>query len=616
MPTPFLIFSMDHRTGERSSLSELMEREGSGMSDLFKERCVAGRFKIYLLCLIFALVWIRAVFGEFANIDDNGLVAFLQGAPHTDFNHFFAGIKTDAGYSRPLLHATYHAEAFFGLLNPPTMRLDNLLLHLANTLWIYLILGKISELNRRSAGWWPFCSALLFGLHPLATESVNWVSGRSDLLVGFFVFASTWCSLSYRKNSSQPVLILAFVSAICAILSKEVAFAFLPGLFLLLGSRLPAQDLPETIPLRTPHRLLGLLFCFFLALCAFFALHSLPLTTNIKGGIGRTLLIMQRDLFYDSMLFVRLFGFYFKKILAPWPLNLAIDGVDPLYDLLGVVIVLIVLWLFLRNRFSTDFFVVAALLLIPVYPISFGQIAWTPYAERYAYMSAAFCICGVYAVTIEKLRDEFTKRILNISVVCLILIFGITTYQRNTLWQSNLTLWADTVQKSPDFAAAHRNYAVTLFQHGDFSAAGKEYDLARAGGDNNYSPENGIIYGAFLDRTGRRVEAVAAFRDVLSKTNGKSPVALQELVTLCSRSSQLLESCGGPSIVAADLERLYSLNSEPQWLVKAAELFASGGESQKALELFRRAEIVLLSTDPLLAIVKEKKKRLIQLERR
>lgn len=566
---------------------------------------MSGRLKIYLLSLLLALVWLRAIFGEFIHLDDHDLVARLQGMKRVDFYQLFFGSRTNALYYRPLLMATHYVETFFGLINPLSMRLHNVLLHLANTLWLYFILGKIWVLRRRPAGWWPFGAALLFGLHPLATESTNWVSGRTDLLAGFFVFASTWFTLSYRVKSSRTSLLLVFVCAFAAMLSKEVAVAFIPGLFLLLWARIPEQESPGVTPLRSSHRLAGMIVCLAAALVAIIWLRSLLVASNM-GGIGRTLGMLQQDLVYDGMLFFRLIGFYFKKMVLPWPLNLAIEGVDPLYDLLGLVIVALLLWFFLRNRFATDFFVIAALLLLPAYPISFGQVAWTPYAERYAYIAAAFFICGLFIVMEGALRDQVPAWGWGVLLGTLALVFGVTTFQRNGLWQSNLTLWADTVQKSPECFAAHTNYAVVLYKQGDYDAAEREFNLARAGVDYNYSPKNGIVYGLFLEKTGRRAEAVTAYRDVLIKTKGKSSDALLNLLTLCNRSSALLATCGGAAVVAVDAGSLYALTSKPRWLVKSAELFATAGEQRQALELYRQAEKVLAPADPLLPIVKER----------
>lgn len=563
---------------------------------------MSSRLKIYLLSLIFALVWMRAIFGEFTNIDDLVLLKRLQGLKSFDFSQLFWGHRTNSLYYRPLLISTFYVEALLDLINPLAMRLHNVLLHLANTLWLYGIVGKSMSLCRRQAGWWPFGAALLFGLHPLATESVNWVSGRTDLLAGFFVLASTWCILSHREKSSRPVLLLAFVCAFCAMLSKEVAVAFIPGFFLLLWARISEQKCPSVTPLRSSHRLAGMIACFAVGLVAIIWLRSLLISSSM-GGIGRTIGIMQRDLVYDGMLFFRLFGFYFKKIVAPWPLNLAIDGVDPLYDLLGFVIVALLVWFFLRNRFAADFFVVAALLLLPAYPISFGQIAWTPYAERYAYVASAFFVCGLFIIIEGALREKAPAWSWGVLLGGLALILGVTTFQRNGLWQSNLTLWADTVRKSPEFISAHTNYAVTLYKHGNYSEAEKEFDLARAGVDYNYSAKNGIIYGLFLEKTGRRDEAVSAYRDVLFKTKGKSSDALLNLLKLCNRSPGMLTTCGGAAVVATEAEQLYMLTSDPQWLVKSADLFAAAGAYPHALELYHQAEGVLASTDRLLPIV-------------
>ena len=68
----------------------------------------------------------------------------------------------------------------------------NLLLHLCNC---GLVAALVLAFGRRGApteNWRPaaFATALLFALHPLHTEAVTYISGRSTALMSFFYFAA------------------------------------------------------------------------------------------------------------------------------------------------------------------------------------------------------------------------------------------------------------------------------------------------------------------------------------------------------------------------------------------------------------------------------------------
>lgn len=59
-------------------------------------------------------------------------------------------------------------------------------------------------------------------------------------------------------------------------------------------------------------------------------------------------------------------------------------------------------------------------------------------------------------------------------LVIFISVLGIATFQRNLVWLESSSLWSDAVDKSPGKARPHYNYAVTLADKGDFTAALQE----------------------------------------------------------------------------------------------------------------------------------------------
>ncbi|MCK5571301.1 MAG: hypothetical protein KAJ12_01010, partial [Bacteroidetes bacterium] len=104
-------------------------------------------------------------------------------------------------------------------LDPKGHHLTSVLLHAANSVWVFflaLVLLRYARLRARGeqpegprlllqtddlpsmAG--AVLAALLFGLHPLRAESVAWVSDRKDLLCAFFLFPAF---LSYLFFSTQ-----------------------------------------------------------------------------------------------------------------------------------------------------------------------------------------------------------------------------------------------------------------------------------------------------------------------------------------------------------------------------------------------------------------------------
>lgn len=133
---------------------------------------------------------------------------------------------------RPLLKLTYalnwavDTEAF-GFLAV------NVAIHLLNAGLVFELLRKLlpdHEDNLLPA----LCGALAFGLHPVQTEAVAYVCGRSASLMATFFLGSLLFTLKARE-APRPALPLSFalLCFLAAVLTKETALV-LPALLLLL----------------------------------------------------------------------------------------------------------------------------------------------------------------------------------------------------------------------------------------------------------------------------------------------------------------------------------------------------------------------------------------------
>ena len=75
----------------------------------------------------------------------------------------------------------------------------NLALHAANTLLLFIVLGRMTGAFWRSA-----LVAALFGLHPLHVESVAWISERKDVLSTLFFMLTL---MAYYRYVQRPTLL-------------------------------------------------------------------------------------------------------------------------------------------------------------------------------------------------------------------------------------------------------------------------------------------------------------------------------------------------------------------------------------------------------------------------
>jgi tetratricopeptide (TPR) repeat protein len=103
----------------------------------------------------------------------------------------------------------------------------NLALHLLNALLVFLICRVFIRPGERDAlPWLPMAAGLLFALHPLTTESVNYVVGRSSIVVTTFSLGAVYAFLLMDTGSEMRrrlCLLSVFICVALALGSHRVA---------------------------------------------------------------------------------------------------------------------------------------------------------------------------------------------------------------------------------------------------------------------------------------------------------------------------------------------------------------------------------------------------------
>jgi protein O-mannosyl-transferase len=97
-----------------------------------------------------------------------------------------------AGNWHPLTWVSHMLDCQLYDLRPAGHHLTNVLLHVANTVLLFLILNRLT-----GAAWRSAAVAALFGWHPLHVESVAWVAERKDVLSTLFFMLTLWAYARY-----------------------------------------------------------------------------------------------------------------------------------------------------------------------------------------------------------------------------------------------------------------------------------------------------------------------------------------------------------------------------------------------------------------------------------
>src|SRR5262249_3601951 len=137
---------------------------------------------VLLVCVLGAVAYLNSLHGPFV-FDD---AVSVERNPGVRFGDYFSGPLL---WTRSLLFITFALNHKFGGMDVRGYHAVNLLLHLINGILVYFIARRIFTkigFSDWDTDWSATLSAGFFILHPLQTESVTYISSRSELLSTLF----------------------------------------------------------------------------------------------------------------------------------------------------------------------------------------------------------------------------------------------------------------------------------------------------------------------------------------------------------------------------------------------------------------------------------------------
>src|SRR5216117_3184836 len=113
--------------------------------------------------------------------------------------------------SRPLLFLSYGLNYALSGPDPAAFRFTNFAIHTANSLLVFLItleLGRRASFKRRDRFQLGILAGMLFAVHPLLSEAITYIAGRSSSLCATFYFAGLF--LVFRAGRAEGLRQLLF----------------------------------------------------------------------------------------------------------------------------------------------------------------------------------------------------------------------------------------------------------------------------------------------------------------------------------------------------------------------------------------------------------------------
>jgi protein O-mannosyl-transferase len=468
------------------------------------------------------------VFDDFQFIVDNPVIRELS--------NYFAG---SAGYRssphRVVAFATFALNYAVGRLDPAGYRVVNIAIHLLNGVLAYALvclLFRTTALRRSgladSARWIALVAAALFVAHPLQTQAVAYVAQRMASLATTFYLLAVVLYLRWRvarearpasrlRAAAEYVPIL--LATIVAMKTKEIAFT-LPLAVALLEAVLFQGDARKralyvgpilaTLPIipltmidlggasslaaqaaavtnQTDHSRWDYLITQLPAVATYLRLVAVPVGQNVD---------------HDFPLFTSPFAapvlgaaalLALVAIFAVWLLRRSRASAPEPLDPAARLVALGIAWFFLALSVESSF--------IPIGDVFFEHRVYLPSVGLFA------AIATGGALVAARFRTARARPIALAVGGAIVLVLAVTTFVRNEVWRSELSLWSDAAAKAPNKPRPHLNLGQALMAKHDVDAAIAQYRLALRVDPEYVDAHNNL--GVALVEKGQVDEAIA-----------------------------------------------------------------------------------------------------------
>jgi protein O-mannosyl-transferase len=410
---------------------------------------------------------------------------------------------------RPLVLLSYALNYRLGGYNSAGYLVFNWWVHLAVVALAFICHRQLG-LDARVAA----LAALLFGLHPLVAEPINYISARSESLAALFALAAL---LGHLRNTRLSAL-LAFIAFSLALMCKATA-AVLPLLFLLadfclrgwsamrwrrlaaywvglliylLGTQALVREALVDAPLRSPLE---------------------QIATQIKACVYYIqLLLGMRGLSVEHQFFV-----------AQW--GQAVTWLSAVFIVSAAGFLAHGFWRY--NRLKLFYLSWAIIALLPTFVVPLNVLV----NERRLYLSLV-----ALAALVALLPLQWGKIWKMGAFVALCCPLALLVSQRSDIWQSEWTLWQDARVKAPLMVRPHLRMGVLMRRAGDAPGALAAYQNAL-----EIDPDNAPAYnntGNVYRQLDRSEEAVRAYERAL-QIWPEYVEAMVNLASLYSETGQL-----------------------------------------------------------------------------
>jgi tetratricopeptide (TPR) repeat protein len=417
-------------------------------------------------------------------------VVNIQNNTHIRLTRLTLGGIAEAGFEsgskhRPVPYITFALNYYFHEYDLGGYHVVNMLIHIITGILLYFFVRATLNLptlrsNYETYRWLPFLTTLIWIVHPLHTQSVTYMVQRMSSMAAMFYVLSLLLYVKARiteeKSKKWALFLACILSGLLALGSKENA-ATLP-FFIVLYEWYFFQDLGKDWLRRNLKYFLGMAVLIGLMAFMFLGINPVEVIMNQRDFVNSEFTFTERVLTQ-----FRVVIHYVTLIIFPHPSRLNLDYdfslshslTDPITTLFCLVAIagLIGLAIYLAKKERLLSFCILWFLgnlVIESSVIPLGIIF-----EHRTYLPSMLVSLLAVSLGYRYIKPQWAKVAALCVVIVVIMVYSVWTYERNSLWSDEITLWRDCVAKSPKKPRTRLNLAFALDRKGRLEEAFNHY---------------------------------------------------------------------------------------------------------------------------------------------
>jgi tetratricopeptide (TPR) repeat protein len=427
--------------------------------------------------LSITLLFLVVGFSVYANTFESPFIfddtARIRENPHIRLTQFSLKDIVTAGFksskTRPVAYISFALNYYFHQYDPLGYHIVNISIHILAGFILYLFLK--TTLTLPSIGFRyqhpeviAFLAALIWLVHPVQTQSVTYIVQRMNSLAALFFILSFWCYVKGRLvEAGQKRWWWFAASALTWLVSlgcKEISVT-LPFMVYLYEWYF-FQNLNKDWFKRSLKYVLGLVALVVFIALVYMGFNPWEKISRLNDYAQNEFTILER-----SLTQFRVVVYYISLFFYPHPSRLNLDYdfalshslIDPVTTFVSLIAIvgLLGLAVFVAKKLPLISF--GILWFFANLVIESSIIPLAIIFEHRLYLPTMLACLIPVVLAYRYVKPEK----LCIPLLCALVIIGAYwTFSRNRVWQDEVTIWSDCVEKSPNKARPHLNLGAVL----------------------------------------------------------------------------------------------------------------------------------------------------------